>query len=403
MTEVRSEIANERSMRYSNLNSFLVLGVLEAAWAPMVPFIKARFGLDEASLGWLLLCSGLGAVCFMPMAGWASSRFGARLTCRFSGTMMGLCLTSLALSHNLYLTAISLFLFGAMTICIDIGSNVNAVIVEKLCNRPLMSGFHGGYSLGTLIGAGLVSLLLTMGLELSLTAGSMLLIGVVTLAIGCRGLIADVRGFESAAAPKPAAEENAAPVSQGFRIFGIPPMVLLIGFLCFILYSAEGSVMNWGAVFANQERGIPLEYAGFMYTAFAVTMTVMRLMGNRIVVMIGRRRTVVIGTVLVCSGFMLTCIPSVVTSVMGFALIGVGAGNIVPQMVSFAGTVKGYPVHKTIASVNAVGYSGILAGPVVIGFIASHLSLTYVFFGIGILVLGVGAVSFVIMRPQAKA
>lgn len=400
MTAHKSEIANERSMRYSNLNSFLVLGVLEAAWAPMVPFIKARFGLDEAALGWLLLCSGLGAVCFMPVAGWASSRFGARLTCRFSGTMMGLCLTSLALSHNLYLTAASLYLFGAMTICIDIGSNVNAVIVEKQCKRPLMSGFHGGYSLGTLIGAGLVSLLLTMGLNLGLTAGTMLLIGVVTLVIGCRGLIADVRGFEGAETPKPATEENSATSSQGFRIFGIPPMVLLVGFMCFILYSAEGSVMNWGAVFAHEERGISLEYAGFMYTAFAITMTVMRLLGNRIVVMIGRRRTVVIGTILVCTGFMLTCLPYVVSTVLGFALIGVGAGNIVPQMVSFAGTVKGYPVHKIIACVNAVGYSGILAGPVVIGFIASHLSLTYAFFGIALLVLGVGALSFVIMRPQ---
>lgn len=241
MNILQSEYLNERALRYSNLYSFLVLGVLEAAWAPMVPFIKERFGLDEATLGWLLLCSGLGAVCFMPFAGWICSRFGTRLTCRFAGIAMGLCLLSLALSQNFYLTAVSLFLFGAMTICIDIGSNVNAVIVERLLKQPLMSGFHGGYSLGTLIGAGLVSVLLSLGLNLCFTAITMLLIGIAVLGLGCQGLFSDIRNFEKDTKSSPAIQDHVTEDSLGFRLFGIPGMVLLVGLLCFILYSAEGS------------------------------------------------------------------------------------------------------------------------------------------------------------------
>ena|SRR5690242_9755605 len=39
---------------------FLLAGVASACWAPMIPYAKARLELDEARLGMLLLCLGLG-------------------------------------------------------------------------------------------------------------------------------------------------------------------------------------------------------------------------------------------------------------------------------------------------------------------------------------------------------
>ncbi len=47
--------------------------------------------------------------------------------------------------------------FGGCTITIDVAANVNGVAVEGQTGKHLMSGFHGGYSLGTLIGAGVMS------------------------------------------------------------------------------------------------------------------------------------------------------------------------------------------------------------------------------------------------------
>ena len=101
------------SMRFSNLISFLVLGILEASWAPMVPFVKNRFALSEEQLGWLLLCTGVGAVCFLPISGFLTSRFGARLCTRVSGILMGLALFIIAISPMVPLTAVCLFIFGA--------------------------------------------------------------------------------------------------------------------------------------------------------------------------------------------------------------------------------------------------------------------------------------------------
>lgn len=96
--------ADTRRLRGSNRNSFMILGILEAAWAPMIPFVKERFMLDEGQLGLLLLTSGLGAVLTMPFSGWLVSRFGPKLSVKVSGVIMSLALMGLALSPWLPLT-----------------------------------------------------------------------------------------------------------------------------------------------------------------------------------------------------------------------------------------------------------------------------------------------------------
>ena len=45
--------------------SFLVAGFGIACWAPLVPFAKLGLGLDDGTLGILLLCIGIGSVAAM--------------------------------------------------------------------------------------------------------------------------------------------------------------------------------------------------------------------------------------------------------------------------------------------------------------------------------------------------
>lgn len=386
-----------RALRASNRNSFMILGVLEAAWAPMVPFIKDRFDLDESQLGLLLLASGLGGLLTLPLAGYTVARLGSRRETAVFGILISLSLLAITISPSLPLTAVLLFCFGIATVCIDVSSNVNAVILEGIYKRPLMSGFHGGYSLGTIIGAALVSTMLAAGFGIAQSAAVVAAIGVATVVFGCRHLISDVQKYDSAPAGK--ADENE---PQHGRLH-IPGTVIVIGFLCFFMYGSEGAVLSWSAVFAHQERGMSLEYAGYIYTSFACTMTVMRFLGNRIVLRTGRRRTVFIGGLMVSAGFLVTLIPHAAFAALGFAIVGLGAANVVPQMVSFAGTVKGMPVHRIITVVNALGYSGILLGPVIIGFVAKHLSISAAFFGIAVVGIGVALTNRHIMRPDNPA
>lgn len=389
-------------MKLSNLCSFLVLGTLEAAWAPMVPYIKDRFALSEGDLGLLLLCSGLGSFAFLPVIGMLCSRLGCRRTVYICGTLLSLTLFGIATSADVYLCALMLFVFGAMGIGVDVSSNVNAVMVEAQFKKPLMSGFHGGYSLGTLIGSALASALLTLGLNLALDAFVIMLLALVAVFLGGRYLLTDIRTKEQDSGNV----QNAADESRKRKThpFYVPPLVIVVGVMCFFMYSIEGAVMSWSAVFVTQERNISLEAAGFIYTSFAVAMTVMRLVGNTLVTRTGRRNTVTLGAILVSLGFaMVVLIPHVLGAIAGFLVVGIGAANIVPQLVSFAGTVKGLPVQSTISIINALGYSGVLAGPVIIGFVSDLYSLSVTFMCIAAVVLLVGMVGFMILGRKSAS
>ena len=78
--------------------------------------------------------------------------------------LMAFALLAIGMLLNVWLTGLMLVVFGACTIAIDVASNMNGVAIERKTKRSLMSGFHGGYSLGTLIGAGAMSVLFTLGI-----------------------------------------------------------------------------------------------------------------------------------------------------------------------------------------------------------------------------------------------
>lgn len=380
----------------SNRTAFLIVGCLEAVWAPLVPYVKSAFSLDEEALGLLMLCSGLGSIISLPISGWLCMKFGAKRVVYFSGFLMALALLAISLMVNLWLTAAMLVIFGGCTISIDVAANVNGVAMEHKTGRHLMSGFHGGYSLGTLIGAGVMSLLFTLGIVPAWAVAISMVLTVVAMVVGCRGLLRKDEIRE--------ANNQVKTTSATRNKFYIPPMVIVIGLLCFIMYSSEGAVMGWSAIFVSEERGVDISAAGFFYTAFAVMMTAMRFLGDRIVDRLGQRRVVVLGALAVSLGFLLIIlIPNVVTTIIGFAFVGLGAANIVPQLISFASGIKGIEVQNIISIVNALGYSGILLGPVLIGFVAKHYGLHTSFAGIAVFVLVVALVSAATLKSKSPS
>ena len=370
----------------ANRTAFMIIGCLEAAWAPLVPYVKGAFSLDEEALGLLMLCSGLGSIISLPISGRLCMKFGIKRVIYFSGLLMALSLLAISLMVNVWLTAAMLMIFGGCTISIDVAANLNGVAVEHIKGHHLMSGFHGGYSLGTLLGAGLMSVLFSLGMAPVWAVVICMTLILTAMIMGCRDLLSKeglVRADETTDA-RPA----------GKKRFHIPTMVIVIGLLCFIMYAAEGAVIGWSAIFVSEMRGVDVAYAGFFYTAFAVMMTVVRFLGDKIIDRLGQRRVVVYGALLVAAGFLLvTLIPHILTTSIGFALIGMGAANIVPQFISFASGIKGMAVQNTISIVNALGYSGILLGPVMIGFVAKHYGLHTSFIGIAMFALVVAVVS----------
>jgi MFS family permease len=360
--------------------AFFIAGFGIAAWAPLVPYAKARAQLNEGTLGLLLLCLGVGSIIAMPMAGALASRFGCRRVLSAGTLLLCVALPMLATVSSIPLLMAGLFLFGAGLGTVDSTVNLQAVIVERASGKTMMSGFHGLFSLGGIVGAAGVSALLGLGLSpLSAT----LVVIVITL------------GALLKAAPHllPYGSESSGPA------FAIPHgVVLFIGCLCFIVFLAEGAVLDWSAVFLSDERGLDEAYAGLGYAAFALTMTLGRLTGDAIVRRLGAKRVIVIGGLLATAGMLLaTLLPAWETALLGYALVGAGCSNIVPVLYTAVGKQTVMPEHIAVPAITTLGYAGILAGPALIGFIAHGSSLSVAFVLIAVLLLAV-AISGKILR-----
>jgi len=346
-----------RSAASATRIAFIANGLAVASWAPIIPFAKANTGVDEAALGLLLLCLGIGSVISMPITGWLCARHGTRPMILISAMIMACALPFLAYLVTYWALAISLLIFGASIGTLDVAMNIHAAEVEKRSGRALMSGFHGMFSVGAICGAGFVTLLISYGvapLIATLCVTSSVIVAI--LWVQSHYLITN------SDAPEP------------FR----PPrgIVKWLALLAGIAFLIEGAIMDWGALLMIERAVFSMQQAALGYIAFSITMVIGRLSGDYVVQRIGRRAILLGGGTLVVLGLIaITTLPSPALNLIGFAVIGIGAANLVPVVFSAAGQQSDMDPNMAVASVTFVGYAGILLGPAIIGFGAQYTSL----------------------------
>ena len=347
-----------RAQQHATRAAFFIPGFVIATWAPIVPFAKLRTGLDDAGLGLVLLCLGLGSLAAMPLAGALAARQGCRRVMVGAVALMMLALPLLAVVDQAWLLGGVLLAIGAAMGAMDCTMNIQAVVVERESGRPMMSGFHAFYSIGSLLGAVVVTGLLGVGV--GVLAATIAVSLLVLLLAG-----ASVRAWRSERAPGDAA------------LFALPRgVVVAIGLVCFVTFLAEGAMLDWSAVYLHEVKGVALERAGWGFVVFNLAMTATRLAGDRVVARFGRPRSVLAGGLLGAAGLSLAMLaPSLGWGLAGYALLGVGCANIVPVMFTLAGEQTRMPERLAIPAVTTMGYAGVLAGPALIGFVAQGASL----------------------------
>ncbi|MBV8682402.1 MAG: MFS transporter [Caulobacteraceae bacterium] len=351
-----------RDPRLATRLAFAVDGFLTACWAPLIPFAKARLGVNDAQLGLLLLCTGVGSLVGVSAAGLLSARVGARPVVICTG--VGLCalLPALAASGSPLTLGSTLLAFGACLGALDVAMNAHGVQVEAAAGAPLMSGFHALYSLGGAAGAGWMTLALRSHLspQTSALIAAAVALGLVT--VGAIGLIAT----------RPEAPHKLLVWPTG--------LVLLIAALAATMFLSEGAVFDWSALLLLERRLASQSEAGVGFILFSVAMTAGRLVGDRLVKRLGGRRVVQVGALTAAAGFLIVLIcPLAPVAIGGFFLVGLGAANIVPVLFSAAARQRDMPPTLAVAAVASTGYVGILAGPPILGFIGHAVGLTGAF------------------------
>ncbi|WP_278445819.1 MFS transporter [Stutzerimonas kunmingensis] len=351
---------------------FFMAGFGLSVWAPLVPYVRERIEMTDAVFGLLLLCIGVGSLTWMPLSGVLVSRWGIRPVQLCSVVLLALALAGMALTDSMLLLALALFCFGGSLGVIDVIMNIQAVLVETAVGRRLMSNFHGMYSLGAISGALMLTGLLTLGLAPEI--GSFLMIGLIVAAN--LGL---ARGFLPNRAP-----------GGGFAFVRPTGVVLLVGLMCFVVYLAEGAVLDWSALYLTGEKGLEVAKGGLGYAAFALMVTIARFAGGPLVNALGTARVIAFGGLLAAFGIGLSLAAEHwAVALIGYGLCGLGCAHVSPVLISSLSRQDGMPVQLAVTVATTIGFAGVLAGPAMMGVVAHFSSLGMAFALLAVLLVGI--------------
>ncbi|MFI1396827.1 MFS transporter [Streptomyces sp. NPDC020681] len=350
--------------RYAVAAVFCVHGAVTGSFATRIPWIADHAAVSAGQLGLALAFPALGASVAMPLAGAVSHRFGARNALRGLLALWTLALILPALAPNLLTLCAALFVFGASAGMSDVAMNALGVEIENRLDHSIMSSLHGMWSAGALIGSAGGTLAAHLGsdarLHHALAAVTLTVLGLVA----CQGVL-DLRSADDEEPPPR---------------FALPPKsALAIGAIGFCAVFAEGASLDWSAVYLRDVMDTSAGLAAASTTAFALTMAVARLAGDRIVDRFGPVRTVRAGGVLATAGGLLVVLaPHPALAMTGFGCIGLGVAVVVPLAFAAAGRSGPRP-SQAIAGVATITYTSGLIAPSAIGAVADASSLVVSF------------------------
>lgn len=345
---------------------FALNGFVLGMWIVNIPTIKDRTGIDQATLGLLLLVLGGAAWVGMQLAGRAVDRFGSRSVVTVAAVGVSLTVAGPAFAEDAAGLAVALAVLGFFNGIVDVAQNAQAVVVERVYARPIMSAFHAFFSLGGLLAAGVGALLIATDVDLRVTLCSAAVLGVIAAA-------ALYPSYLDAAEPPPAQPGVA-------RRAPWTPRVLLLGLLAFSLLLAEGVAYDWSTVHLHESIGSSESVAAIAYGAFSLTMTIVRLFADRLVAAWGPATYVARAAMLGALGLLAAALaPNAILAIAAWAVFGVGLAGCVPQFFSAAGNVDAAASGTYLARVTGMGYLGLLAGPSVIGLLTHWMPLTAAF------------------------
>ncbi|ACY99106.1 MULTISPECIES: MFS transporter [Thermomonospora] len=360
-------------LRWARLGTFLTFaltGLLCGVWVARMPALADKLHVGPGAIGMVLLVWGLAALAAMQGLRGVIARLGSRTMLRVSLPLSAATAVLVALAPSYGLLLAALAAFGMAFGVTDVAMNAQASVVERAYRRPLMSGMHAGWCVGAMTGGAAGALTALAGLSFTQS-----LLGTAALALPAALALGRTYLPDSPAAPGARSE----------RRQRLPMPVYLIGALAFIAFMAEGAVADWSGLLLHGELGAPEWLAALGYPLFETAMLTGRLAGDRLRTHLGTRRLLVaagLGTA-AAAGVVLTA-PTVPVALAGFFVTGLAVCTIVPTMISLAGTAAPGRSAASVAQVGAMGYGGLLLGPVLIGFLAEATSLRA---GLGVVVV----------------
>lgn len=367
---------------------FILSGILAATWASRIPDIQEKLGLGNAAWGTVLFASPAGLVCGLMVASRLTAEFGTKKILITSSILSCFFLVLSGFSNERYQLMAVLFLMGFMRTILNISANTLSLEVQSMYRKSIISTFHGLWSLACFIAASIGTLMIIYNV---LPRFHFLIIAIICLLTSLIFSKTSVGNKVVSIEKKP--------------FFVRPDRFLFhLGVVAFCAMICENAMFDWSVNYFEKvvQAGKGLVTAG--YTSFIISMTLGRLLGDRIIGYFGHMKVLFYSGLLISFGFIIAAVfPTPLTAIAGFIIIGLGDSIIVPIVYALSGRTGKMPAGYAISAVTLIGYAGFLTGPLLIGFVSGALNLQWAFgiisiFGIFITLLSLKIKSFEELR-----
>ncbi|MEI7033352.1 MFS transporter [Streptomyces pratensis] len=341
---------------------FCALGFQYATWASRIPAIKTDLGLTPAQVGVLLMAAGVGASVSFPVVTYLMRRVGSRLLSLGSALALAGVLLALAAAPNYPTALLVLCVDGVLVGCLNTAMNAQGAAIEARHGRTTMAKLHATFSAGSLLAALLASAVLT--------ATSSVMAHFVVAAV-LLGLLAAAAQGGLLPDDRPAGSARKQP-RTAWRM----PARVTLWMCCAMAFGTvtEGSMNDWSTLYMEDVAGASGQIAPLGIAVVSGMMLLARIFADGWRSRWGDGRVVLVGSVLACAGLAFALVAGgVLPALIGFACVGLGIAAVTPCVYVAAARQGG----NTLPLVAAMGTTGLLAGPPLIGFVADASSLVW--------------------------
>lgn len=360
--------------------AFISSGFGFASWASRLPAIRDDLQATPSTLGLILLAGGVGAVVAVPLSGIIVAKLGAARSVATMSLCLALGLVVLAFGVLVgpvpVVLGIMLVGFGNGTW--NVAMNVEGAAVEQRVKRAIMPKFHAGFSIGTVVGASVGTVMVALGVPVTAH-----LLG-VAVAFGTVVPLASRRFLP----PEEVDEDERIGTRKRNPLRAwTEPRTLLIGLFVMCLAFTEGTGNDWLAIAMIDGHNAPPALGPLTLALFLASMTAGRWFGPRLIDRYGRVLVLRICSLVALVGLVLIVFSQALAlGIVGAVLLGLGASLGFPIGLSAAADDPEHAAGR-VSVVAAIGYSAFLMGPPLIGFLGDRVGVLRALTLTGVLLL----------------
>lgn len=294
---------------------FFTNGAAFASWAPRIPELADRIGVDLAGLGLTLLMMGIGGLVGTGPAGRLIDRIGSRRVAVGGAIAVSAAVALIGFASTPIVLGLALLLVGLFDVTADLGMNAQAVLVQ-IKGTGAINRFHGLWSIGTVVGGALGAAAAGAGVSLET---HLLIVGATMAAVAWGA----GRHLADRDAPAPAETEDAPS----------PRPMILLALLGFAAAFLESPGAEWSSTFVDEVFSAPPATAALGFVAFTAGMTLSRLFGDTIAARWGNARGFAGSLPVAAAGWAAVVFATgPAMAMVGLGVAGLGTGMIFPQL-----------------------------------------------------------------------